>query len=43
MELTVGVAVVPPETIPGPLQLKVAFVVVEDPFNDTVPEEQVSV
>jgi hypothetical protein len=40
---TVGVAVVPPETIPGPLQLNVAPEVVEEPFSVTEVPEHVSV
>jgi hypothetical protein len=37
--LTVGVAVVPPETIPGPDQLNVAPAVDEEPFNEVDGEE----
>jgi hypothetical protein len=40
---TVGVAVFPPETIPGPAQLKVAPDVEEDPFNVTEVAVHVSV
>jgi hypothetical protein len=40
--LTVGDAVVPPETIPGPDQLYVAPVVVEEPLSVTEVVEQVS-
>lgn len=38
--LTVGVAVVPPEVIPGPPQLNVAPLVEEDPFNVALAVEQ---
>jgi hypothetical protein len=39
---TVGVAVFPPEIIPGPAQLKVTPAVAEDPFNVVVADEHVS-
>jgi hypothetical protein len=41
--LTVGDAVLPPETMPGPVQLKVAPDVEEDPFRIAVPEVQLIV
>lgn len=40
---TVGVAVLPPETIPGPDQLNVAPLVEEEPFRLTVTAEQLNV
>jgi hypothetical protein len=43
MELTLGVAVFPPETIPGPFQLNVAPAVDEDPLRVTDGEAQLSV
>jgi hypothetical protein len=41
--LTVGFVVVPPETIPGPDQLNVAPLVLDEPLNVTVFAEQVNV
>lgn len=41
--LTVGVAVFPPDTIPGPLQEKVAPLVEEEPFSVAVVVPQVIV
>ena len=41
--LTVGVKVVPPLTIPGPVHKAVAPVVVLDPFNTAVGARQVIV
>lgn len=42
-EFTEGVAVFPPETIPGPAQLNVAPAVADEPFSVTEAAEQVSV
>jgi hypothetical protein len=41
--LTVGVAVVPPETMPGPDQLKLTAPVDDEPFNIAEADEQFNV